>query len=150
MKIIVPINAEKLIQKAVGVNEKIILNTNIYFNIFKLLLFFLLILFAGKLRFELGAGWVVDIIFMMFCILAGFLYVISYTASFKVRNQELTITVYRNFLGSKLIKVKVSRRNNECIFTTAKEKTFTGLAEGGSIVLEGLDTDNITVRFVEA
>ncbi|OBP13691.1 hypothetical protein A5320_17375 [Rheinheimera sp. SA_1] len=131
-------------------NEKIVLNTNIYFNSFRLILFLVLLLFAAKLRFELGGGWMVDTILMFFCILVVFLYVIPYAAKFKVGNQELAITVYRNCLGSKLIKVKVSGRNNECIFTTAKEKTLTGLAQGGDIVLEGLDADNITVRFVEA
>lgn len=137
----------KQVQKAVNMNEKTLLKTNLYSNIFKLLLLMVLVFFAAKIRFELGAGWLVDTIFISFCILTAFSYAISYTANFKVDNQELIITVYRNLLGFKLIRVKVSSGFTKSIFTTAKKNTLTGLVEKGNIVIEGLDQDNICVTF---
>lgn len=87
------------------IGEKVVLKSSKVINILILIVLIAAIFFIAKMRFELGGGLIVDLVFFPVCILFAFLFHVSSEAEITCNGEQVKIKLMKNLIGVKFISI---------------------------------------------
>lgn len=127
------------------IGEKVVLKSNNVINILILIVLIAAVFFIAKMRFELGGGLMVDLIFFPVCILFAFLFHVSSEAEITCNGEQVKIKLMKNLIGVKFVSVSNKNGNLFRKITTLSTINLKQIFENRTLVISNMNQTKVEV-----
>ncbi|MCT6700507.1 hypothetical protein [Rheinheimera sp. 4Y26] len=130
------------------IGKKVVLKSNNIINFLKIILLIAAVFFISKMRFELGGGLMVDLIFIPVCIFLAFLFNVSSEAKIIFNGEHLKVKLMKNIIGIKIVSVSNKNGNLFRKITTLSTIKIKNIFENRTLVISDMNQSKVEVSII--